>query len=85
MRLPEIPTGRCPTCKQVLKYAQAQEIHITRGIGEDAWHGTTFVCPHCSTILNLQVTPTSESVEENIEFDDEISEHLKRVLARTTP
>ena len=79
MRLPQIPTGRCPTCKQVLKYAHAQDIEIRRGIGEDAWHGTSYVCPHCSTILNLQVLPTSESID----FDDEISENLKRVLSRT--
>lgn len=48
--------GKCPKCNGVVHQAVADDIRI-KGSGGVPWLGLAHLCPHCSTILGMQIDP----------------------------
>jgi phage FluMu protein Com len=48
--------GKCPKCEQLITQITAG--HVTISIpGGDKWNGISYTCPHCQTILSVQIDP----------------------------
>jgi hypothetical protein len=66
-------TGKCPKCGGVLQTAIVESIILTEGV-QGKWHGASYVCPLCRTILGIGIDPIclkTDTVEE-----------LKKVLGK---
>lgn len=53
-----IHTGKCPSCKNVLRSVRIENLDITIGI-QPAWKGVSYVCPACNAILGVQIDPVA--------------------------
>jgi hypothetical protein len=54
-----LPSGKCPKCQKVVGHARVEHIEIRRGFDEPAWHGVSYVCPSCSTVLGAGIDPVA--------------------------
>ena len=48
--------NNCPSCKQHVSTAIANEM-LLMVPGGKTWNGLSYVCPHCQTILGVQMDP----------------------------
>jgi hypothetical protein len=51
-----INTGKCPKCEKVLQHVDIEPIEIRKD-AKRAFHGVTFLCPDCRTILSAELDP----------------------------
>jgi len=49
--------GKCPKCDKSLSYIKAERIAVGQSSDEIKWHGVSFLCPFCSTILGASIDP----------------------------
>jgi phage FluMu protein Com len=58
MRMPN--TGKCPHCNKVLSEVKLEHINATLNpITGPIWHSASYVCPHCHSILSVQIDPVA--------------------------
>jgi phage FluMu protein Com len=49
-------TGKCPKCEKLLTHVDAEAIEIHQNL-KSASRGVSYLCPHCRTILSVQIDP----------------------------
>jgi hypothetical protein len=49
--------GKCPKCEKICGSFTLQEVDASAGIGQKVWRALTFLCPHCQTIVGVQIDP----------------------------
>ncbi len=56
-----IPTGKCPKCEKVPMQVYIEHVEIKQkfNIGGTVWHGASYLCPHCNSILAVAIDPIS--------------------------
>ena len=52
-----INVSKCPHCKAVISTVVSEDITMTASLGKPAWKGLTHACPHCHTVLGVEVNP----------------------------
>jgi hypothetical protein len=55
-------TGKCPRCERVLQHVDIEPIDIHKD-SKRAFHGVTFVCPDCRTILAVELDPIAVTAD----------------------
>ena len=55
-------TGKCPKCGKALAEVQIEPLDIKRGT-RTAYHGVSFSCPSCHTVLSTGIDPVVLKVE----------------------
>lgn len=64
-----INTGKCPKCEKRINHVSMDSIDI--GTLHSTWKGLSYVCPHCHSVLGVQIDPVAlknDCVSEIIEF-----------------
>jgi len=51
----QIPMSKCPKCEQSLTEIRVEE--VTLNAGRKVWNGVTYFCPHCYTVLSVELDP----------------------------
>jgi len=51
-----VNTGKCPKCEQILQHVDVEAIEIHKDL-KRAFHGASFLCPHCHSILSVELDP----------------------------
>lgn len=51
-----INTGKCPKCESTLSNVKLQGMPVNEGF-QERWHGVSYLCPHCDTILGVSIDP----------------------------
>lgn len=51
-----INTGKCPKCEKVIYDVSVEDIVLKVGF-QRAWKGFSYLCPHCKTIISIQMNP----------------------------
>lgn len=49
--------GRCPKCNGAVNRAFFEEINVIEHPHGNAWVGTSYLCPHCRSVLSVQIDP----------------------------
>jgi len=49
-------TGKCPKCEKRLTAVSIETIDIKQGF-QSAYHGVSYLCPHCHSILGVGMDP----------------------------
>ena len=49
-------TGKCPKCEQQVASVKLENVDVREGL-ETRWHGVSYLCPHCSTVLSVAIDP----------------------------
>jgi hypothetical protein len=49
-----ISVGKCPGCDKMLSNVIVENMPIHEGF-HPKWHGVSYICPHCSVILGVQL------------------------------
>lgn len=49
--------GKCPKCEKVVTRATIADVPAKAFMGRMQWNAISFSCPHCSTILGIQIDP----------------------------
>ena len=49
--------GKCPKCDKSLSYVKAERIAVGPSSKQIQWHGVSFICPSCSSILSVSIDP----------------------------
>jgi hypothetical protein len=52
-----INAGICPKCDKPLSYVKAERIAVGPSSSQIEWHGVSFICPSCSSILSVSIDP----------------------------
>jgi len=53
-----INIGKCPKCEKILNSVNLEAIDIKEGF-QSAWHGVSYCCPLCHTVLSVQIDPVA--------------------------
>ena len=53
-----INTGKCPKCEKLLLNVKVETIDLTENLTQ-RWKGASYSCPHCHTILGVELNPTA--------------------------
>ena len=51
-----IHTGKCPKCGQIMPHIKTEGVSAQVLFGKQ-WHGVSYQCPHCSTVLSVEIDP----------------------------
>lgn len=51
-----INNGKCPTCGNIVSTVRVEGVQLTGNI-DIVPHTLSYVCPHCNTILSIQIDP----------------------------
>jgi hypothetical protein len=49
--------GKCPGCEKIVRSVNVEHVEISRGVGQGAWHGASYTCPSCRTVLGVEADP----------------------------
>jgi len=51
--------GKCPKCEKTPLHVDIEPIDVKRQSqrGGPTWFGTSYLCPHCKTILSVGIDP----------------------------
>ena len=71
----EEPMSKCPKCEKALIYVNLNGIDIHVG-GKSRWHGSTYSCPACLSILSVSIDPISLKSD----IIDGVASELKKLL-----
>ena len=72
--------NKCPKCDRIVIEVRADEISIG-----GRWHGVSYNCPFCFTILSVAVDPVSLKTDTVAEIEDAlgpIRELLNQIAVR---
>ena len=61
--------GKCPKCDRRVSNVEVEDVEVKVGF-QPKWHGVSFVCPYCKTILGVGIDPISlkaDTVSEVVE------------------
>ncbi len=50
--------GKCPKCEQSISSVTLEHIDIAQGFNP-TWHGVSYSCPSCRTILGVGIDPVA--------------------------
>lgn len=53
-----INNGKCPKCETVITSVRIEDVDVKVG-WESAWKGISYCCPHCNTIISVQIDPVA--------------------------
>ena len=68
-----INSGKCPKCQKVISCVKIEGVDVKEGF-ESRWRGVSYYCPHCYTILSVQIDPIAVQTDTV----DDIVEKLKK-------
>jgi uncharacterized protein with PIN domain len=70
-----INTGKCPNCNAVITNVRHEHVTVGQSLfGQKEWHGISYVCPSCSTVLSVQIDPVAL-------YNDTVDKTVERLLA----
>jgi hypothetical protein len=49
--------GKCPKCEKMI--ATVRGDHVTVNSPTGAWHGVSYACPYCHSILSVEIDPVA--------------------------
>ncbi len=49
--------GKCPKCEKPVASAAISDVPARAFMGRTEWKAISFNCPHCQTILGMQIDP----------------------------
>ena len=52
--LPDM-TGKCPNCKEPVSRVETGTVSANPPVGAKEWRVISFICPHCETVLGVQL------------------------------
>ncbi len=50
--------GKCPKCEATLSSVNIEHVDVSQNF-QSRWHGVSYTCPHCRTILSVSIDPIS--------------------------
>jgi transposase-like protein len=65
--------GSCPYCKRIIASVRLEA--ITADAGPQSYHAVSYLCPHCSCVLSVEIDPTAQK-------NDTVSEIVEQVVQR---
>ncbi len=48
--------GKCPKCEQIISHVNCDDVEVRVAFGT-TWKGVSYNCPHCQTVLSVQIDP----------------------------
>ena len=52
--------GKCPKCDKVISSVRHEHIKVGMPLmNEPEWHGISYICPSCSTVLSVSIDPVA--------------------------
>jgi hypothetical protein len=51
-------TGKCPKCERAIAKVDHEPV-IVGSYPKNEWNGISYICPHCRTVLSVQIDPIS--------------------------
>jgi hypothetical protein len=64
-------SGKCPKCEQMIGWVRFQGVDARPAIvGGKTWNAISFQCPHCYSVLGVQIDPIALKTETINEFDE---------------
>jgi hypothetical protein len=64
-------TGRCPKCEKMVGNVRGE--HVSIQSGGTSWHGISYLCPFCSSILGVEIDPIALKSDIVSELLDKLS------------
>jgi len=55
-------TGKCPKCGKVLQHVDIEAMEVHKD-AKRAFHGASFICPDCRTILSVGLDPIAVTAD----------------------
>lgn len=53
-----INIGKCPKCEKMISSVSIEHVDVKEGvIGPASWHGISYLCPYCRSVLSAQIDP----------------------------
>ena len=49
--------GKCPKCERAVSSVVIDGVSASEFLGSSSWKGISYLCPHCKTILGVQIDP----------------------------
>jgi hypothetical protein len=63
--------GKCPKCDGIVNSIKVEHVDVT--VNHDPkWHGVSYLCPHCDTILSVGIDPMSPKKDKAEETFDKL-------------
>ena len=53
-----IHAGKCPKCENAVTSVSIEHVDVTQAFTQK-WHGVSFLCPHCQTVLGVGIDPVA--------------------------
>lgn len=47
--------SKCPKCEQSLTQIRVEDVALNAG--RKSWNGVSYCCPHCHTVLSVELDP----------------------------
>jgi hypothetical protein len=57
-----IHAGKCPKCENAVTSVSLEPVDVTQAFTQK-WHGVSFLCPHCQTVLGVGIDPVALKTE----------------------
>jgi hypothetical protein len=51
-----INSGKCQKCEKVITYVRIEDVDVRVGF-ESRWHGVSYCCPFCNSVISVQIDP----------------------------
>lgn len=51
-----VNAAKCPGCNQVVASVEIEHVNVTQNF-QNKWHGVSYACPHCATVLGVSLDP----------------------------
>jgi hypothetical protein len=72
-----IHTGKCPKCDQIMHSIAVQGVSAKAAFG-NSWHAISYQCPHCHSVLGVEIDPIALKSDIVSEVTDGILKMLPR-------
>lgn len=69
--------GKCPHCEKMLSSVNLKNISVN---GSRSWHGVAYVCPWCSTVLNVEIDPLAVQSDTIATLQREVERLTQTIL-----
>lgn len=50
---------KCPFCNKLVQHVNGAGVSISMGVGGATFHGVTYGCPFCGSVIGCQIDPVA--------------------------
>jgi hypothetical protein len=73
-----ISQGKCPKCEKIVHNVIIDGVTAKEFLSTEGWKGITYLCPHCKTILGVQIDPIAIKTDTVNAVVDLLMQKLRR-------